>query len=987
MTKGFIKVASLIPFDPEEFFERHGGNSEAPNVVNIALRIFKEEDDMPDNDWNIQVVDSVNKHASVLKRRGVRRVSVFLCRPGQYPVYFTLRDFDGVWGEEQAIRNIEPALAFQLELSRLSNYNLKPCFGESKQIHIYHAIARENQLDNRFFIRALVRPGRLRGSMSTAEYLISETDRLVTGILDALEIVSAEHRNADCNHIFMNFVYNLAVEYEDVLAAISGFIERHGKRLWRLHVTGSEIRIALEDNEGNVTPIRCVIENVSGFIAHYRGYQEITTEKGTTILKSIGEKGPLHLQPVHQPYPTKESLQPKRYQAHLVGTTYVYDFPDLFSKALHNVWIKARATDSSLNIPKVFLESKELVLDEHDHLTEVDRAPGNNSFGMVGWVFTLKTPEYPEGRRVVAVANDITYKIGSFGPIEDQFFYLVTQYARNLGLPRIYLSANSGARIGLAEEALPLFSAAWIDAAQPEKGFNYLYLTPENNLKLQEKGDCVRTVEIEEDGERRFKITDVIGLQDGLGVESLKGSGLIAGETSRAYDDIFTITLVTARSVGIGAYLVRLGERAVQVEGQPIILTGAPALNKVLGREVYTSNLQLGGTQIMFKNGVSHLTASSDLQGATHILEWLSYVPAVKKGPLPIRIASDTWDRDIGYMPPKGPYDPRWFIAGKTDETSSEWMSGFFDKGSFQETLSGWAQTVVVGRARLGGIPMGVIAVETRTIERVVPADPANPSSSEQRIMEAGQVWYPNSAYKTAQAIFDFNREGLPLIIFANWRGFSGGQQDMYDEILKQGSKIVDGLSSYKQPVFVYIVPNGELRGGAWVVLDPSINAEQMEMYADVDARAGVLEPEGIVEIKMRRDKILGMMERLDSTYASLKQESKDPSKSPEERAAAGVALTARETLLQPTYKQIALGYADLHEYVFIHLMCTISDTSFLKAAQVVWKPKAVLNLRSGKMRDVTFIGRSVLVLRVLPLLPILKKQLLIQPSISDHAC
>lgn len=104
-------------------------------------------------------------------------------------------------------------------------------------------------------------------------------------------------------------------------------------------------------------------------------------------------------------------------------------------------------------------------------------------------------------------------------------------------------------------------------------------------------------------------------------MESLKGSGLIAGETSRAYDDIFTITLVTARSVGIGAYLVRLCERAVQVEGQPIILTGAPALNKVLGREVYTSNLQLGGTQIMFKNGVSHLTASSDLQGAAHILE------------------------------------------------------------------------------------------------------------------------------------------------------------------------------------------------------------------------------------------------------------------------------------------------------------------------------------------------------------------------------
>ncbi len=919
LKRGFDKVVATLPlFDPQEYHQRYGANNQPPNVLNLALRIFNDADDMSEDAWYEKAVELVNGHREVLTRRGVRRVSVLICRPGQYPIYYTLREMGGSWSEEQSIRHIEPALAFQLELSRLSYYNLTPCFTESKQLHIYHAVARENQLDNRFFIRALVRPGRIRGSMNTAKYLITETDRLVTTILDALEVVSAQHRNADCNHIFMNFIYNLPVTYEDVLEAISGFIERHGKRLWRLHVTGSEIRIVLEDQDGNVTPIRCVVENVSGFIVNYHGYQEITTDRGTTILKSIGEKGPLHLQPVHQAYPTKESLQPKRYQAHLIGTTYVYDFPDLFSKALSNVWTKARSLNSNLTIPKKILESKELVLDEHDQLVEVDRAPGNNTVGMVGWVFILRTPEYPDGRRVVVIANDITYKIGSFGPAEDQFFYLCSQYARGRGLPRIYLSANSGARIGLAEEVMNLFSVAWNDPERPEKGIEYLYLTHDNFLKVQEKAAAaIHTVEVEENGECRHKITDIIGLQDGLGVECLKGSGLIAGETSRAYDDIFTITLVTARSVGIGAYLVRLGERAVQVEGQPIILTGAPALNKVLGREVYTSNLQLGGTQIMHKNGVSHLTASSDLEGATQIIDWLSYVPECKGAPLPVLDLADPWDRDIDYVPPKGPYDPRWFIEGKKDENASHWLPGFFDRGSFQETLSGWAQTVVVGRARLGGIPMGVIAVETRTIERIVPADPANPSSFEQRIMEAGQVWYPNSAYKTAQAIFDFNREGLPLIIFANWRGFSGGQQDMYDEILKQGSKIVDGLSSYKQPVFVYIVPHGELRGGAWVVLDPSINSEQMEMYADVEARAGVLEPEGIIEIKMRRDKILKVMERLDATYAGLKKDSIDVGKSPEERAAAADALAKRETLLQPTYKQIALLYADLHEYVF----------------------------------------------------------------------
>ena len=96
----------------------------------------------------------------------------------------------------------------------------------------------------------------------------------------------------------MNFIYNLSVSYNDVLAAVSGFIEHHGKHLWGLHITSLEIRIALEDSEGNVTPIHGIIENVSGFIVNFRGYQEITTDKRMTILKLIEEKGPLRMDKV-----------------------------------------------------------------------------------------------------------------------------------------------------------------------------------------------------------------------------------------------------------------------------------------------------------------------------------------------------------------------------------------------------------------------------------------------------------------------------------------------------------------------------------------------------------------------------------------------------------------------------------------------------------------------------------------------------------------
>ncbi|RCH96152.1 acetyl-coenzyme-A carboxylase [Rhizopus azygosporus] len=902
------------PLPPMLQQKREASESRMENILNIALRAGADFDDSV---MRSKISELIAAHAEQFRKAHLRRISVVVCRENQYPDYYTFREREN-YQEDETIRHIEPAMAYQLELARLSNFDIKPCFIENRQMHVYYAVAKENPSDCRFFIRALVRPGRVKSSMRTADYLISESDRLLTDILDTLEIVSHEYKNSDCNHLFINFIPTFAIEVDEVEHALKDFVDRHGKRLWKLRVTGAEIRFNVQSKrpDAPIIPMRFIVDNVSGFILKVDVYQEIKTEKSGWVLKSLNKiPGSMHMQPLSTPYPTKEWLQPRRYKAHLMGTTYVYDFPELFRQSVQNQWTQACKRDPSLKQPSQLVEAKELVLDEDNVLQEIDRAPGTNTVGMVAWIMTLRTPEYPSGRRIIAIANDITFKIGSFGVAEDMVFYKASELARNLGIPRVYLSANSGARIGLADELIGQFRAAWKEPSDPTSGFKYLYLTPADYEALSRQGDTksVLVEEIEDDGEKRLRITDVIGHTDGLGVENLRGSGLIAGETSRAYDDIFTITLVTCRSVGIGAYLVRLGQRTVQNEGQPIILTGAPALNKVLGREVYTSNLQLGGTQIMYKNGVSHLTAENDLEGIGKIVQWLSFVPAVRNAPVTMRISTDPVDRDIEYTPPKGPSDPRFFLAGKNE--NGKWLSGFFDQDSFVETLSGWARTVVVGRARLGGIPMGVVSVETRTVENIVPADPANAESTEQVFMEAGGVWYPNSAYKTAQAINDFNKgEQLPLMIFANWRGFSGGQRDMYNEVLKYGAQIVDALRSYKQPVFVYIVPNGELRGGAWVVVDPTINKDMMEMYADTQARGGVLEPEGIVEIKYRKPQLLATMARLDEKYGALKKQLETPDITADQKAEVQKQLDAREQELLPIYQQIAIQFADLHD-------------------------------------------------------------------------
>ena len=87
-----------------------------------------------------------------------------------------------------------------------------------------------------------------------------------------------------------------------------------------------------------------------------------------------------------------------------------------------------------------------------------------------------------------------------------------------------------------------------------------------------------------------------------------------------------------------------------------------------------------------------------------------------------------------------------------------------------------------------------------------------------------------------------------------------------------------------------------------------------MEMYADEDARGGILEPEGIVNIKYRTERQLETMARLDPTYASLKQRLSDKSLSAERQTEIKGQMIERENRLLPVYSQISLQFADLHD-------------------------------------------------------------------------
>jgi len=896
---------------------------------------------------------AVAAEASVLKNAGFSTVSFVRPSGKILPQRFGFlwSDMDQTFElveqkRRKGLWQVEPPIADLLDLQKLKGLASLYCPSRTRQWHLFVVTEKTGVRTaalRRVFLRGLVRkleiPSAARGDNASMCSSVIEGIKLhLTAALEELERAqfddTSRARSADWAHIYLCVLptylpaagkdFGHAEMAGALRAATAQIMLKCGSLVRRTAVSCWEMRLTAVDGSA----WRICVSLPSGFesdLEHIDIYREALDNSGQAVYApqpAAGARpGPLAGHLLTKVYGPLETLQRKRLSARRLRTTYCYDFPPLFETALREVW---SSVGTQMPASTKLLEAEEFVLNEvalqngesiwNVDLVPITRPPGQNNVGMIAWIWTIKVPESPDGRQIVVIANDASHSAGSFGPKEDAVFKAATDLGLKRKLPIIYLSVNSGARFGLAEEVRSKFKVAWVNESDPNKGFQYLYLENADYEKVKSsvKAESVTT----EYGEKRWILTDIIGAEDGIGAECLSGSGAIASAFSKAYHEGFTLTFVTGRAIGIGAYLARLGHRVVQRVDQPIILTGYAALNKLLGKEVYTSHMQLGGPKVMANNGVSHCLVEDDVSGALEIIKWLSYVPCTIGGPLPLMQPKDPVDRDVTYYPEKEEkLDPRAAVAGKgKSEESTEKLLGMFDDGEWSELQAGWAKTVVTGHARLGGIPVGVVAVEVDTVSMNVPADPGDSTSSEKSVAQAGQVWFPDSALKTAQAIEEFDLEGLPLFILANWRGFSGGMRDLFDGVLQNGSRIVEALRIYKNPIYIYLPPKCELRGGAWVVLDTKINPERIEMYADTTARGGVLEPEGMVEIKYRDSQLIKTIHRLDPVVQALKREEGSPSINPAVKHGNESAIQARQQALLQPYRSVAVGFADMHD-------------------------------------------------------------------------
>lgn len=437
------------------------------HILSIALRECGDFDDLQ---MSTLFSDFCEKHRKELESRKVRRITFLALKKRQFPKFFTFRSRDE-FHEDRIYRHLEPACAFQLELNRMKNYELEALPTANQKMHLYLGKAKVSEgqevSDFRFFIRSIIRHSDLITKEASFEYLQNEGERVLLEAMDELEVAFShpQAKRTDCNHIFLNFIPTVIMDPTKIEESVTKMILRYGARLWKLRVLQAELKMIIRMTPQSPTQaIRLCIANDSGYFLDIAMYTEVTDKETSTIkFKAYGTRlGPLHGLPISTPYVTKDYLQQKRFQAQSNGTTYVYDIPDMFRQMTEKHWkefCKARPTEDIRMPEKVLMECIELVL-ENEILVEKQRLGGENECGMVAWRLVLATPEFPEGRELVLIANDLTYFIGSFGPDEDKLFYKASELARQRKVPRIYVSCNSGARIGLAEEVKALFKVS-----------------------------------------------------------------------------------------------------------------------------------------------------------------------------------------------------------------------------------------------------------------------------------------------------------------------------------------------------------------------------------------------------------------------------------------------------------------------------------------------------------------------------------------------
>lgn len=181
-----------------------------------------------------------------------------------------------------------------------------------------------------------------------AERLQNKLADVIDGACGEIRVQTAADKTAvfDCNHLLITLEYDQrAQEVGELWNVAEAALRQCEKYLIKHRIT--EVEIAFPKVQGK-NSTRVVYINETGAISEINTYKVIVNGKKDNILQSVRSgfarfEGKSCYAP-HRPI-ANVNVQKKRYQAHRVGTTYVYDFPVVIARATLELWNSYKRTD------------------------------------------------------------------------------------------------------------------------------------------------------------------------------------------------------------------------------------------------------------------------------------------------------------------------------------------------------------------------------------------------------------------------------------------------------------------------------------------------------------------------------------------------------------------------------------------------------------------------------------------------------------------
>ncbi|MBQ7280920.1 MAG: acyl-CoA carboxylase subunit beta [Bacteroidales bacterium] len=317
----------------------------------------------------------------------------------------------------------------------------------------------------------------------------------------------------------------------------------------------------------------------------------------------------------------------------------------------------------------------------------------------------------------------------------------------------------------------------------------------------------------------------VIGMNDSggariqEGVSSLAGFGEIFERNILASGVIPQISAIFGPCAGGSVYSPALTDFIfMSKENSYMFLTGPKVVKTVTGEDVTTE--KLGGAQVhATKSGVSHFVGETEEETIAMIRELMGYLPSNNFEEPPYVATSDPVDRiedslnSIIPENPNAPYDVKDII------------NTIVDDGKFFEVHARFATNIVVGFAHMGGMSVGIVANQPKSMAGVLDS---------------------NASRKAARFVRFCDAFNIPLVTLIDVPGFLPGTGQEYNGVIAHGAKLLFAYGEATVPKVA--VTLRKAYGGAHIVMSSKYMRSDIN-YAWPNAEIAVMGASGAIEV------------------------------------------------------------------------------------------------------------------------------------------